>query len=148
VESISPEQVRAEVRRFWKIYCDKRKDQFAELYSPDATVLEIDARRIEPGLLMVARRVRELFSPLASLHAELRSIDVQILEPGIAVASYGLHFRLIRVSATGKRLESDLPVTRVTHVFQQDQNGKLRIIHEHMSSGRVAPPKELTDPAR
>jgi ketosteroid isomerase-like protein len=143
VENISPEQVRAEVRRFWKIYCNKRKDEFAELYSPDATVLEIDSRRIEPALLMVARRARELFSPLASLNAELRSIDIQILEPGVAVAAYGLHFRLIRVSASGKRFESDLPITRVTQVFQQEQNGTLRIIHEHMSSGSVAPPKEL-----
>ncbi|HEV3317891.1 MAG TPA: hypothetical protein VG488_13015 [Candidatus Angelobacter sp.] len=147
VENISPEQVRAEVRRFWKVYCSKRQDEFADLYFPDATVLEIDARRVEPALLMVARRARELFSPLSSLNAELGSIDVQILEPGVAVASYGLHFHLVRVVANGKRFESDMPVTRVTHVFQRDQNGTLRIIHEHMSAGRVSPPQELPDSA-
>jgi ketosteroid isomerase-like protein len=41
-----------------------------------------------------------------------------------------------------------MPVPRVTHVFQRDQNGTLRIIHEHMSAGRVSPPKELPDVAR
>jgi ketosteroid isomerase-like protein len=143
---ISPEQVRAEVRRFWKVYCSKSKDEFAELYFPEATVLEIDARRVEPALLMVARRARELFSPQASLNAKLGSIDVQVLEPGVAVASYGLHFHLVRVAANNKRFESDMPVTRVTHVFQRDQNGALRIIHEHMSAGRVSPPKELAGP--
>lgn len=139
-----PEQVRSEVRKFWKIYCSKREDEFAKLYFPEATILEIDARRVEPALLMVARRARELFSPLSSLRAELGRIDVQILEPGVAVASYGLSFHLVRVSATGKRFESDMPVTRVTHVFRQDQNGALRILHEHMSAGRVSPPQELS----
>ncbi|HEV2988931.1 MAG TPA: hypothetical protein VG759_10845 [Candidatus Angelobacter sp.] len=145
MDDISPEQVRNEVRKFWKVYCSKREDEFAKLYFPEATILEIDARRVEPALLMVARRARELFSPLSSLNAELGRIDVQILEPGIAVASYGLHFHLVRVSASGKRFESDMPVTRVTQVFQRDQSGALRILHEHMSAGRVSPPKELSD---
>ena len=145
VEDISPEVVRTQVRTFWKVYCSKREEEFAKLYSPDATILEIDSRRIEPALLMVARRARELFSPRSSLNAELGRIDVQILEPGIAVASYGLHFHLVRVAASGKRFESDMPVTRVTQVFQRDQGGVLRILHEHMSTGRVSPPKELPD---
>lgn len=50
VEDISPEQVRNEVRRFWKVYCSKREDEFAKLYFPDATILEIDARRCRASL--------------------------------------------------------------------------------------------------
>ena len=48
VEDISPDLVRAQVRTFWKVYCSKREEEFAKLYSPDATILEIDSRRIEP----------------------------------------------------------------------------------------------------
>jgi ketosteroid isomerase-like protein len=148
VENISSEQVRAAVQRFWKVYCSKRAEEFTELYFPEATILEIDARRIEPARLMIARRVRELFAPTSSVSVKLGSIDVQILEPGVALASYGLHFHVVRLLANGKHFESDIPVTRATHVFQRDQQGTLRIIHEHLSSGTVSPAKELPDPDR
>jgi ketosteroid isomerase-like protein len=145
MESILAEQVRAQVHAFWKVYCSKSKADFEGMYFPEATILEIDARRIEPARLMVARRERELFSNISSVSADLGPIDVQILEPNVAVAAYGFRFRVVRVMANGKRFESDMRVTRATHVFQRHQDGSLRIIHEHMSSGAVSPPAEVPD---
>jgi len=145
MENISAEQVRSQVRAFWETYSKKAKADFEGAYFPEATVLELDARRIEPARLMVARRMRELFSNISSVSAELGPIDVQVLEPSIAVAAYGFHFRVVRVLANGKRFESDIRVARATHIFQRDQDGALRIVHEHMSSGTVSPPKEVAD---
>jgi ketosteroid isomerase-like protein len=145
MENILAEQVRARVHAFWEHYCSKSKADFEGVYFPEATILEIDARRIEPARLMVARRVRELFSNISSVSAEIGTIDVQVLEPSIAVAAYGFRFRVVRVMANGKRFESDIRVARATHIFQRDQDGALRIVHEHMSSGTVSPPKEVAD---
>lgn len=145
MESILAEQVRAQVHAFWKVYSTKAKSDFEGMYLPDATILEIDARRIEPARLMVARRERELFAGKSSVSADIGPIDVQILEPNIAVAAYGFRFRVVRVMANGKRFESDMRVTRATHVFERGKDGSLRIIHEHMSSGTVSPPTEVSD---
>lgn len=143
VMNISAEDVRVRVREFWRLYCTKSASGFAEMYFSDATVLEADNRRVEPARLMLARRGRELFSPGASVEATLGSIDVQILDDGVAVASYHFHFRCIRTMATGKRLLSDNPGMRATQVFQRDEHGVLRILHEHLSSGAVNIPQEL-----
>src|SRR5258708_39541643 len=145
MENILPEQVYARVHAFWEIYCSKLKADFEGLYFPEATILEIDARRIEPARLMVARRMRELFSNISSVSAEIGPIDVQVLEPNVAVAAYGFHFHVVRVMANGKHFESDMRVARATHIFQRDQDGTLRIVHEHMSSGTVSPPTEDAD---
>jgi ketosteroid isomerase-like protein len=141
--SISIDEVRSRVQTFWRAYCSQSKEEFEQFYFPDATVLEFDGRRIEPGRLMVARRLRELFPEMSSVSAELGPIDVQIVEPDIAVACYGYHFRVVRLMANGKRYLSDIPLARTTHVFRRDENGRLRIIHEHMSAGAVATPTEL-----
>jgi hypothetical protein len=143
MENISAEQIRARVHAFWEMYCSKLKADFEGAYFPEATTLEIDARRIEPARLMVARRMRELFSNISSVSAEIGPIEVQILEPSVAVAAYGFHFRVARVLANGKRFESYMPVARATQIFQSDQDGTLRIVHEHMSSGTVVLPKEV-----
>jgi ketosteroid isomerase-like protein len=146
--SITIDEVRTQVRTFWQAYCSQSQEEFEKFYFPDATVLEFDGRRIEPGRLMVARRVRELFPKMSSVSAELGAIDVQIVEPGVAVACYAYHFRVIRLMPNGKRYESDIPHARATHVFQRDEKGRLRIIHEHMSAGAVATPRELPDQTR
>lgn len=141
--SISIEEVRDRVRAFWQAYGRQSKTEFEQFYFPEATVLEFDGRRIEPGRLMVVRRVRELFPKMSAVTAELGVIDVQIIEPDLAVACYGYHYRVVRAMPNGKRYESDVPQARVTHVFKRDDQGQLRIIHEHMSAGAVSVPKEL-----
>jgi len=143
VSDISVDEVRARVREFWRLFTGKSVDKLAELYFPEAALLETDMRRIEPARLMLARRARELFSPAGSVDVELGPIDVQILALGVALAVYGFRLRTIRTMPNGKRLLSENPVMRATQVFQRDDVGLLRIIHEHWSSGTVSPPKEI-----
>jgi len=68
---------------------------------------------------------------------------VQVLAPNLAVAAYSFHFFVVRALANGKRVQVEVPYGRATQVFQRDENGNYRIIHEHLSSGEPVSPKEL-----
>ena len=143
MEAIAPDQVRAEVRTFWNLFCTKDKTRFDHLYSPTATVFAADARRSESARLMLVRRERELFGPTSLVKAQLGDIAVQLLTPHLAVASYALHFSVTRTLPNGSRTHVEVPFTRVTQVFQRGENGALTIIHEHMSSAEPTSPKTL-----
>ena len=143
MEDISPDQVRAHVRAFWEFFSGKDKARFAEMYSPMATVFSADARRCEPARLMLVRRERELFGPKSLVKANLGTITVQMLAPGLAAASYSLNFSVTRTRANGDRVQVDVPFGRATQVFHSNEQGKLMIIHEHMSSAEPTKPITL-----
>jgi hypothetical protein len=44
----------------------------------------------------------------------------------------------------GKRYRAEVPSGRATQVFQRDEKGVLRILHEHMSSAEGVTVKELS----
>jgi ketosteroid isomerase-like protein len=148
MSNISSDDVRAEVKKFWDFLSRKLKSQFAEMYLSSATVFAADARRMESARLMLVRRERELLGPASFVAAKLGSIDVQPLGADLAVASYPFHLSITRTRASGKRYQSEVPRGRATQVFQRDEKGVLRIIHEHMSSAEPVSSKELppTDP--
>ena len=150
MSNISSDDVRAEVKKFWDFLSRKLKSQFAEMYLSSATVFAADARRMEPARLMLVRRERELLGPASFVAAKLGSIDVQPLGADLAVASYPFHLSITRTRASGKRYQSEVPSGRATQVFQRDEKGVLRIIHEHMSSAEPVSTKELppTDPPK
>jgi ketosteroid isomerase-like protein len=132
---ISAEEVSAEVRRFWDVCCSKSKIEYERFYLPDATVFAPDTvGSADSARLMLPLKIRELFAPTSSASAKLGPVEVQILEPGLAVACYGLHHEGVRTRLTGKRIRFELPWALMTQVFQRDDQGKLRIIHEHLSA--------------
>jgi len=45
MESISPAQVKAEIKRFWDAFTGKSSSSFKDLYSPTGTVFSVDGRR-------------------------------------------------------------------------------------------------------
>lgn len=143
METMTTSQVRAEVQRFWNVFTSKSKTSFEELYSPTATVLSVDGRKSEAARLMWVRRDREFFGPKSFVGAKLGEIVVQVLENNLAVASYPFHFSVIRQLANGSRVQVEVPFGRATQVFQRDEKGACRIIHEHLSSAEPVTPKEL-----
>ncbi len=147
---ISSDDVRAEVKKFWDLLSRKRKSEFAEMYLSSATVFAADARRMELARLMLVRRERELLGPASFVAAKLGTMDVQPLGADLAIVSYPFHLSITRTLATGKRYQSEVPSGRATQVFQRDEKGVLRIIHEHMSSAEPVSTKELPpiDPSR
>jgi hypothetical protein len=143
VEAVTPDQVRRAVQEFWNAFTGQSKDKFQELYSPTASCFAADGRRSEPARLMWVRREREFFGPRSSVGARLGVVNVQVLAPVLAVASYPFHFSIIRILPNGSRVEVEVPFGRATQVFLRDENGRLLIIHEHLSSAEPVTPKEL-----
>ena len=137
MQKISPDQVRSEVHRFWNSFSRKSKEEFEEMYLPAATVFASTVPRTELARLTVTRRERQFFGPKSSVQVELGPIDVQVLG-NIAVASYTYNFHGIEVKSDGSSVEHDIPVGRATHIFQLDDKGRLRVLHEHVSSGEPA----------
>jgi ketosteroid isomerase-like protein len=145
MDSITPERVRRAVQEFWDAFTHQAKDRFQELYSPTAVCFAADGRRSEPARLMWVRREREFFGPKSSVGAKLGAVSVQILGPNLASASYGFHFSIIRILPNGNRAEVEVPYGRATQVFQREPDGRLLIIHEHLSSAEPVTPKEIRE---
>ena len=143
MDHTSSSQIKAEIRKFWDTFTSKSKVGFQDLYSPTATVFSVDGRRSEPGRLMWVRREREFFGPKSSVGAQLGEINVQWLGPRLAVAGYSFHFSVVRSLPNGSRVKVEMPFGRATHVFELDEQGAWRIIHEHLSSAEPVAPKEL-----
>lgn len=135
VSRITAEEVRAEVTRFWNVFTAKAPDLLEEFYAPDATVFASFGNRAEPGRLAVARRKREYFGRPTSVRVQLGPIDVQTMDDIGAVAVYTFKFHAIGVAAGGNRSsEETIENGRATQVFCLDSEGRLRILHEHLSS--------------
>ncbi len=141
--NMSPDEIRAEVRKLWDFFSQKSKAAFAEMYLPSATVFAVDSRRVDLARLMLVRRERELFGPASSVAVKLGPIDVQFVSH-LAVASYPFHLSITRALPGGKRYQAEVPSGRATQVFQRDEQGVLRILHEHMSSAEGVTAKELS----
>lgn len=143
MEAISAEQIRSKVQAFWNAFTTRSKSDFEEFYSPTASCFAADGRRSEPARLMWVRREREFFGPKSSVAAKVGAINIQLLSPSMGVASYGFHFSIIRVLPNGSRVQIEVPFSRATQVFQRDEDGKILIVHEHLSSAEPTSPKEL-----
>jgi ketosteroid isomerase-like protein len=133
-EKLTPEIMRIEVQRFWKMFQDKDVDTIHRFYAPEAMVFSSSGSRPEPGRLASARRQREYFQAQTVVNVKLGTIDVAMLGDQAAVCGYSFDFDATHV-ATG--LENDaeehLHDGRVTQVFCYDSEGQLRIMHEHIS---------------
>jgi ketosteroid isomerase-like protein len=135
VAAINPEQVRAEVTRYWAAFTSKSPDLLEECYSTDATVFSSTAHRAEPGRLAATRRKREYFHAQTKVRVQLGYIEVQAIGEQAAVASYTFEFHASKVSgALGRAVEEDIEHGRATQVFVRDAEGHLRIVHEHFSA--------------
>jgi ketosteroid isomerase-like protein len=132
--AISAEQVGAQVQAYWNAFCDKSGRVLEQMYFPSASVFNTYARRSEPAQLMLARRLRKFGELKSSVSAKLGAVDVQIAGD-MAIASYPYHFHSTKAGGDGSRIEIDVPYSRATQIFQADQNGTLRILHEHLSVG-------------
>lgn len=132
--TISPDQVRAEIRKFWQIMCGKSAERLDNLYSPSAVVLTGKARKPEEANVVLARRARQISSPNSGSSADLGPVEVQIPEPGVAIASYTYKFQHTRPGETGNLEKRHTMYGRATQIFQVDAQGALRIVHEHLSA--------------
>jgi ketosteroid isomerase-like protein len=134
----SSAEIRAVVQKFWDILCGRSKERLEELYSASATVFTGKAKRSERGALTAVRRMRQFAAGDWTTTAELDPIEVQIAGPDVAIASYTYRFHSSKTGKDGSRENRNTLSGRSTQIFQRDERGTLRIVHEHLSS--AAPP--------
>jgi ketosteroid isomerase-like protein len=151
VPTISAEQVGAQVQAFWNAFGNRSGHLLEAMYFPSALVFGTSTRRSEPAQLMLPRMLRKFGDRQSSTTAEPGPVDVQIAGD-IAVASYPYQFHLVKTNSDGSRVDLHVPYSRGTQVFQADQNGALRILHEHLSAAEpgksvVIPREAATQPS-
>ena len=135
IEKLTPEHVQSEVRRFWSVFMEKNADELMAFYSAESSVFSSLSPRSEPGRLAAARRQREYFHRNANILATTGAVDVVTLGDRAALASYTFTFHATRIGgATGNVSEEDIRHGRATQVFILDHDGKVRIVHEHLSA--------------
>jgi len=132
--SLTPETIRAEVARFWNAFTSKSAEILEDLYAHESTCFGPSSNRPEPGRLAATRRQREYFAPAAMLRSQVGHVDVIMLGETSGVASYTFQFHATKVTPAGGRAkEEHIAQGRATQVFSLDQDGVLRIVHEHFS---------------
>ena len=134
-QPITEDLIKVEVQRFWKTFADKNAEQLMDFYSAESTVFSSVSARCEPGRLAAARRQREYFHKTADLRASTGSVEVMMLGDNAAVASYNFQFHAMRLEGADKHAtQEDITQGRATQVFISDLDGKVRIVHEHLSA--------------
>lgn len=126
------------MRRVWELFASKKIDQWQSFYADVASVFGTASKRPEPARLVVLRRQREYLTSVTRLAVHVGKVDVEIIGPDCAVAAYTMQLdaeQIARLSAAGQKDHQEhLENARVTHVFQRDSDGRLRIVHEHISA--------------
>ena len=135
MSQLTADQVRAEVQRFWNSFTAKT-EEFAQgdFYSPSATVFGSESTRTEPGRLAAARRKREYFDGKTSLNVTLGPIEVIPLGESAAIATYTFRLHANRVQHGLEQSDEDIQHGRGTQVFMLEPDGKILIVHEHLSA--------------
>ena len=135
IPKLTAEQVKVEVQRFWNTFVEKNAEQLMEFYGPESSVFSSVTSRSEPGRLAAARRQREYFHKASVLRATPNLVDVVMIGDHAAIASYNFQFHATKVANSfSQSTEEDIKQGRATQVFQYDNEGKLRIVHEHLSA--------------
>lgn len=141
MHTLNASEVESAVRRVWELFAAKKVDQWQSFYADIASVFGTASKRPEPARLVVLRRQREYLTSATKVRVHVGKVDVELIGPDCAVAAYIMQLdaeQITRLSASGQREhEEHLESARVTHVFQRDSDGGLRIVHEHISAATV-----------
>jgi ketosteroid isomerase-like protein len=131
---VTAEEVREAVKRVWDANTSKGTEALAAMYATGSFVFTTDGVRPEPGKLVAMRREREYFHKDTSLQVDLGPIEVHILSDQAAVAYYTFNLRVKQKQISpGKFADEDIPTGRITQVIQRQSDGKLLVLHEHLS---------------
>jgi ketosteroid isomerase-like protein len=143
--TLSPDQVRAQIDKFWQIMCGKSNGKLEELYSSAAFLLTGKARKPEEASAALARRVRQIAAPGAQAQVELGLMEIELPTPSLAIASYTYKFHHTRPGEGGALEQRRTLFGRATQIFELDESGAPRIVHEHLSAAtnpEVAPARK------
>lgn len=132
---LTVEQVKGEVLRFWNVFMEKNSDALMNFYAPDSSVFSSISARVEPGRLAAARRQREYFHAKSTVRSTTSNVEVILVSDTAAVANYNFTFHATKVAAgVAQTAEENIKQGRATQVFRLEPDGRVLIVHEHLSS--------------
>jgi ketosteroid isomerase-like protein len=133
-DKVTTEEVCEIVKQVWDANTSKKTDALAGMYATGSSVFTTDGVRPEPGKLVAMKREREYFHKDTSLQVDLGPIEVHILSDQAAVAYYTFNLRVKQKQISpGKFADEDMPTGRITQVVERQSDGRLLVIHEHLS---------------
>ena len=130
-------EVESAVRAYWKALSAKDAVQQQNFYDDHAGIFGTDSSKLERARLVLLRRQREYLSAATKTTVQVAEIDVELIGSDHALAAYTIRLdakHVTKTSPTGSPVsEEHLENARVTHVFERQSDGALRIVHEHIS---------------
>jgi ketosteroid isomerase-like protein len=130
-------EVESAVRSYWNISASKQADRQQDCYAENALIFTSSSRRVEPGRLVLVRRRREYMAASGKMKVDVGHIDVEVIGANAAVAVYTMQLEaekeLAPAVARSRVSEERLKDARVTHIFVRQNDGRLKIVHEHIS---------------
>jgi ketosteroid isomerase-like protein len=136
LEPLSLQTIEEHVRHHWKAFENKDTDYLAEAYSQASLIFTTSSKRVELGRLVIMHRQREYLSPQTKLRIDVRDIYAHLVGDRTALAAYILEFHahgLPHRSVPSEPTDEHHSSARITQVFERAENGRLLIIHEHIS---------------
>jgi ketosteroid isomerase-like protein len=131
--------VESAVRVYWRALAAKEVIQQQNFYDDQASIFATNSNKLERARLVLLRRQREYLSAATKTTVQVGEIEVEIIGNAHAVAAYTIRLdakHVTRPSSSGSSTEEHLENARVTHIFQRQSDGALRIVHEHISAPR------------
>ena len=136
MSQLTKAEVESAVRKYWAVSTAKDAQQQQAFYATRALIFTSSSKKLEMAQLVSMHRQREYLAKETKFQATLSSIDVLPLGMNAAIAAYMLEFHVKNISTTGtvaKLPEEHLTNARMTQVFEKNEDGQLKIVHEHIS---------------
>ncbi|HWZ43373.1 MAG TPA: DUF4440 domain-containing protein [Candidatus Saccharimonadales bacterium] len=146
MKTISADKVKDRVEEFWQIMSGKSRARMEELYSASALVISGRGRSPEPAALAITRRKRSEVAASED-RAELDVVEVLVVGD-VAIASYVYQFHRSRKDDLGGVVQRHTRHGRATQIFQLDEQGVLRIVHEHLSAATNPETQQSAKPGK
>jgi ketosteroid isomerase-like protein len=124
------------IQRYWAVSAAKDPQQQQKFYANRAIVFTSSSKKADSARLVSMQRQREYLGKNTKLRIQVADIEVLPLGTNAAIAAYTLEFHAEQIPVQGmvsKRPEEHLSNARVTQVFERDEFGELKIVHEHIS---------------
>lgn len=134
---VTSAEVESFVEKYWRVFAEKRIREHESSFTLGSSIFSSSSRRIELGRLVLIRRQREYMNDSTTVTVRVKNLQVETLGRDAAVAAYNIQFdavkRMVKDAGGARQGEKHLPNARVTHVIVRDQEGNLKILHEHIS---------------
>jgi ketosteroid isomerase-like protein len=128
-------EIERAVNAYWNALSAKNAVEQQNFYDDQAGIFSTESKKLERARMVLLRRQREYLTAATKTQVQVGEIDVELIGSSHAVAAYTIQLDAQHVTRTSSDVDSEehLRNARVTHIFQRQTDGVLRIVHEHIS---------------